>query len=286
VEVAHFVSQGVEFSGILRQAKSRMSEFKHFFGSAPSDQNALDLFASEWSSSPPASRPELKAGATPLFDDPRMLWAHHRFAEMGIAGGFTGRDVLELGPLEGGHTYLIDQMGARSVTSVEANARAYLKCLVAKETFGMPHSHFLLGDCLVFLRETEKIYDIGIACGILYHLTNPVELLALLARRCRAIFLWTVYYDPEFIAKNPLPGAKFAEARAMEHAGFKHTVHHFNYGPSLDWKGFCGGGDVFSYWMEKNDILGALERFGFGDFRIELHPNIHGSALMLVARKV
>jgi hypothetical protein len=53
-----------------------MTDFKHFFGVPPSDQNALDLFAGEWSSSPPASRPDLKAGATPLFDDPRMQWAH------------------------------------------------------------------------------------------------------------------------------------------------------------------------------------------------------------------
>ena len=71
----------------------------------------------------------------------------------------------------------------------------------------------------------------------------------------------------------------------MEHAGFKHTVHRFNYGPSLDWKGFCGGGEVYSYWMQKSEIVGALERFGFGEFRTEQHPNVHGSALMLAAVK-
>jgi hypothetical protein len=262
-----------------------MSDFKHFFGVPPSDQNALDLFAGEWSSQPPAARSELKAGNTPLFDDPRMAWAHHQFIAMGLEGGFAGRDVLELGPLEGGHTYLIDRYEARSVTAVEANARAYLKCLVAKELFGMPRARFLLGDCLEFLRQTDRHFGAGVACGILYHLTNPVELLELLARRCDALFLWTVFYDPEFIAKNPVPGAKFSEALQMEHAGFKHTVHRFNYGPSLDWKGFCGGGDVYSYWMEKNEILAALRQFGFRDFRTEEHPNIHGSALMVAARK-
>lgn len=262
-----------------------MSDFKHFFGVAPGDQNALDLFAGEWSSQPPASRADLKAGTTPLFDDPRILWAHHRFIEMGIDGGFAGRRVLELGPLEGGHSYAIDRLGAESVTSIEANARAYLKCLIAKETFGMPQVRFRLGDCIEYLRTTDERHEIGVACGILYHLINPVELLALLARHCDAIFLWTVFYDPEFVAKNPVPGAKFSEALAMEHAGFAHTVHRFNYGPSLDWKGFCGGGDVYSYWMEKPAILGALQHFGFSDFRTEEHPNVHGSALMLVARK-
>src|SRR5438094_909568 len=186
-----------------------MPDFKHSFGIPPTDQNALDLFAGEWSSQPPIERPELKAGNTPLFDDPRITWAHDRLREMGIEGGFAGRDVVELGPLEGGHTYLIDRLEAKSVTAIEANARAYLKCLVAKEIFGMPRAHFLLGDCLLHLRNGGRDYDIGVACGILYHLTNPVELLELLARRCQAIFLWTVFYDPEFVAKNPVPGAKF-----------------------------------------------------------------------------
>ena len=262
-----------------------MSDFKHFFGVPPSDQNALDLFAGEWSSQPPSNRPDLKAGATPLFDDPRIMWAHHKLIEMGLEGGVTGRDVLELGPLEGGHTYLLDRLGAKSVTAIEANARAYLKCLIAKETFGIPHARFLLGDCLVHLRSVGQRYDVGIACGILYHLTNPVELLELLAQRCDSLFLWTVYYDPAFVANNPVPGAKFSEALQMETAGFKHTVHRFNYGPSLDWKGFCGGGDVFSYWMEKEEILGALRSFGFSQFRTEEHPNVHGSALMVAARK-
>ena len=262
-----------------------MSEFKHFFGVAPSDQNALDLFAGEWSSQPPSARPELKAGVTPLFDDPRILWAHHRLIEMGLAGGVENRDVLELGPLEGGHTFLLDRLGAKSVTAVEANARAYLKCLIAKETFGMPRARFLLGDCLEFLRTSERRYEVGIACGILYHLTNPVELLEFLARRCDALFLWTVFYDADFVAKNPVPGAKFSEALNMQTAGFKHTVHRFNYGPSLDWKGFCGGGEVYSYWMEKHEIEAALRTFGFTDFRTEVHPNVHGSALMLAARR-
>jgi SAM-dependent methyltransferase len=262
-----------------------MSDFKHFFGSAPSDQNALDLFAGEWSSQPPSNRPDLRAGVTPLFDDPRIAWAHHRLMEMGVTGGFTGRHVLELGPLEGGHTYLIDRLEAASVTAVEANARAYLKCLIAKETFGMPRARFLLGDGLEYLRQGDRHFDVGVACGVLYHLTNPVELLELLARRCDAVFLWTVFYDPEFVAANPVPGAKFSEAIAMETAGFRHTVHRFNYGPSLDWKGFCGGGDVYSYWMEKAEILEALRHFGFADFRTEQHPNVHGSALLVAARK-
>ena len=45
-------------------------------------------------------------------------------------GGLSGKSVLELGPLEGGHTYMLEQLGATDITSVEANARAFLKCLI------------------------------------------------------------------------------------------------------------------------------------------------------------
>lgn len=262
-----------------------MSDFKNFFDVVPGDQNALDLFAGEWSSQPPAGRPGLKAGGTPLFDDHRILWAQDRLVDLGLEGGFAGRDVLELGPLEGGQSYMIDRLGAKSVTAIEANARAYLKCLVAKETFGMPRVRFRLGDGVAHLRTTTERYDIAVACGILYHLTNPVELIDLLAQRCNALVLWTVYHDPEFVARNPVPGAKFSEALPMDYGGFQHTVHRFNYGPSLDWKGFCGGGDAYSYWLEKPAILAALERFGFTAIKSEQHPNVHGSALILVARK-
>ena len=77
---------------------ANMSDFKHFFGVPPSDQNALDIFSGEWSSQPPASRPELKAGVTPLFDDPRITGAHHRLMEMGLLTG-TQLELLRFAPM-------------------------------------------------------------------------------------------------------------------------------------------------------------------------------------------
>ena len=38
--------------------------------------------------------------------------------------------------------------------------------------------------------------------------------------------------------------------------------------------------------LEKAEILEALRHFGFADFRTEQHPNVHGSALLVAARKV
>jgi len=51
---------------------SGMSDFKHFFGVAPSAQNALDLFAGEWSSQPAAGSAGAEGGRDALFADPRI----------------------------------------------------------------------------------------------------------------------------------------------------------------------------------------------------------------------
>ena len=49
----------------------------------------------------------------------------------------AGKTVLELGPLEGAHTYQLHQRGA-NIVAVEASKQAYLKCLITKEIVGLP----------------------------------------------------------------------------------------------------------------------------------------------------
>src|SRR6188768_2522897 len=72
---------------------------------APSAQNVVDLFAGEWSSAlPPAIG--ATAGSIALFDDDRIRWILER------AGGVDGQRVLELGPLEAGHTAMLEAAGA------------------------------------------------------------------------------------------------------------------------------------------------------------------------------
>jgi predicted RNA methylase len=62
----------------------------------------------------------LRAGQARLLEDERILWALARF------GPLDGQSVLDLGPLEGGHTYMALQAGARRVVAVEGNARHFL----------------------------------------------------------------------------------------------------------------------------------------------------------------
>lgn len=237
----------------------------------PDSQNALDIFKNEWASKMPPPYEGLKAGGSQLFEDARVSWAEKQ------VGGFQGRSVLELGPLEAGHTYMMEKMGAGSILSIEANTRAYLKCLIVKELLNLKRSRFLLGDFVEYLKNTRETFDICFASGVLYHMLNPAELIYMISRVSKSVILWTHYYDQSVIKSNPNLAFKYSGPSQMDYNGFKHRLFKQTYRNALKFAGFCGGGAPYSYWMERDSILSCLRHFGFDDLRIEFddanHPN-------------
>jgi hypothetical protein len=247
----------------------------------PSVQQTLDLFRGKWASRMPAELGVCEAGDAGLFADPRVDWAIENLARLGVS--LEGSTVLELGPLEGGHTFRLSRARAASVTAVEAHPEAYLKCLLLKELLGMERVNFLYGDAVSFLRKIGHSYDIGFASGFLYHMARPVEFLDHLCQRTRALFLWTVYWDEAFSKRHPDRAAGTSGVSREDHAGFAHTLHRHDYGGELDYGRFWGGGEANSNWMEKDEILGALAHFGFARQIVELEENPNGSALKVAA---
>lgn len=263
---------------IAGRAPAKSSGNEDYIHESPAAQHALDLFAGEWSSRLPGSLRDLKAGTVPLFEDHRALWGMNEF------GGVTGLSVLELGPLEGGHTYMLEQAGAR-VLAVEANRHAYLRCLVIKELLGLQQARFLLGDFMPYLRELSESFDICWASGVLYHQEQPAELIALARQTARKLFLWTHYYDHRVLARKPNLFVRFADAGKHEYKGFRHRLHRFDYSGGQSAKGFCGGLAGHSHWLTREDLLACLDYFGWKNVRIGHetpdHPN--GPCLTLVA---
>jgi len=254
----------------------------YYVTSYPSAQNALDIFKDEWSSQLPPPVNHLRVGTIQLFEDARVHW----FASE--IGGFQNQRVLELGPLEGGHSYMLEQMGAESVTAIEANTRAYLKCLITKEILGLRRVRFLCGDFVEYLRSGDcPQFDIGLASGVLYHMVNPVELIGLLAAHCTAhLLLWTHFYDDAWATRRNLRD-KFPFSQPAEYSGFRHTLYRQQYGYAVQWSGFCGGSRPHSNWMERDEIVACLKYFDFANVRIGFddydHPN--GPSFALVASR-
>jgi SAM-dependent methyltransferase len=237
----------------------------------PSPQVALDIFRGEWSSRLPTPWNQLQAGPAPHCEDPRAAW--------GIAqlGGVRDQEVLELGPLEAGHTCMLEREGARSVLAIEANTRAFLRCLIVKEIVGLRAARFLCGDFREFLKTTERRFDMVFASGVLYHMTDPVQLIADIARTTRRVYLWTHYADPDIAARHETLSKRLGPVQDMRKDDFTYQLHRFSYENSLDWVGFCGGSAAHCAWLTRDSILGALAHFGFGKidigFEDRAHPN-------------
>lgn len=252
-----------------------------YLHTAPSDQNALDIFKGEWGSCFPAPfSATLNAGSMALFEDSRITWA---IAELGGVSGFR---ILELGPLEGGHSYMLEQHGASSILAIEGNTKAYLKCLITKEILDLKTVRFLCGDFVQYLQATTERFDMILASGVLYHMTDPVKLISLIAQHTTRTYFWTHYWDGS-IAANPNLRHKFPSSLEATTEGFRHMLHRQEYQTALNNPGFCGGSQDFSHWLSRADLLGCLARFGFHSVKVGHenpdHPN--GPSLGLVCTK-
>ncbi len=239
----------------------------------PNPQNILDLFSGEWSSAMlSGSGLTTTPGTANLFDDDRIKWAGQVF------GGFKDMRALELGPLEGGHSYMLHNMGAARVLAIEANTRAFLKCLCIKEIFGLDRVHFALGDFISYLKSqgTDSRYDVVLASGVLYHMQHPMEMLDLIAKVTDRIFIWTHYYDAAVIEARRDLSKKFGRLETAEYQDFQYESIEYRYQDALNWQGFCGGSQPTSRWLSRNSITDYLSVLGFKihiGFDHPTHPN-------------
>lgn len=247
----------------------------------PSPQLAVDVFKGEWSSAFPAGL-DVEAGTVELFDDERITWLLKQ------TGDLSGRRVLELGPLEAGHSYQLAAAGA-AVTAVEANTRAYLKCLIAKELLGLTGCTFLLGDFVKYLEANQGAhYDLLLASGVLYHSTDPLGLLELMAGAADQIAIWTHYYDAGPVQSTPSIAQHFEQpSRTVTFQDREITLHPRYYLEALQWGGFCGGPESHAQWMEQDDLLAVLELLGYSDIRIggDDPDHVNGPSILLYASR-
>lgn len=252
-----------------------------YFKNYPSPQNALDIFKGEWSSKLPEQYSKYIAGAIELFEDLRVSWA------ISEIGGVENKKVLELGPLEGGNTYMLEKAGAKSVLSIEANSRAFLKCLIVKEILELKNTKFLCGNFMEYLKHNTEKYDFCLASGVLYHMENPVELIYYLSQSTDKISMWTHYYDKELVKNNQTLDDKSFKPTSKTEFGLPHILYKQEYNKALDWSGFCGGINPHSYWMSRDTIISCLKHFGFENITINFenteHP--HGPSFLILAQK-
>lgn len=276
----HSLAENVEHSAAAAPAGIPQAALEQ---RAPHPQNAVDLLRGAWLGTMPAALGLAAGHVTDLNDDARMHWLIERL------GGLQGRDVLELGPLEAAHTAMLLQGGARSVLAIEANRRAYLKCLVAKEVRGLSGASFVLGDFMGFFEQDRRRWPLIVACGVLYHMADPLRLLEHLAARTDALYLWTHVIDDDAMPQGDPRRALVASVEDIAWRGRTVRYHRrVPYGPAQDEDPtFCGGVVHAAAWMERRALLQVLAALGFEDVQIAHDEATHpaGPALSILARR-
>jgi len=174
--------------------------------------------------------------------------------------------------------------GAKSIISIEANQRAFMKCLITKELLGY-EAKFLLGNFAKYVESTSEKFDFTNMSGVLYHMTAPHELIANVARISDQVACWTHYFDRSILASNPQLRVKFEfEPKEVEIGGVTCRLFKQKYLADIEVKGYAGGREEISYWMEKKDILSLFEGFGM-DTRVlsEDRDHPHGPCMNFYA---
>ena len=244
---------------------------------APAHQNAIDIFEGKWASDLTPICPLVRSGDGPFFTAdmrPRML-----ADRLGSAGRLDNLSVLELGPLEGAHTYQLEQLGAKRVLSIEANVEAFLKCLIVKEIAKLQVTTFMLGDFVPYLMETKDRFDIVMCSGVLYHMADPIKLISGIGRVTEKCFIWSHYYEET----HPLSPA-FQPVSNPRYPGL--TQYTLAYGDMAHGR-FWGGNDPVSVWLKRDDMLTAFKGAGFSSIGIidDSPNNLHGACITFTASR-
>lgn len=168
----------------------------------PSPSTAFRIFEGDWAYHVPVEG--TKTGTMQVFvRQPRTI---HLLKE--YFPDHADLDVLELGPHEGEHTFHLNNLPVRHIYAIEGRPANFLKCLIVKNELGLSRARFAVGDFVQYMAANKTVWDIAYCCGVLYHMTDPAEVLRLLARTCRGMILNTAVFD--------LDQMKAADARTSD----------------------------------------------------------------------
>jgi hypothetical protein len=146
------------------------------------------------------------------------------------------------------------------------------------------NAEFMLGNFDEL--PTDRQFDFALACGVIYHCENPVRTLVNLTKRTEVIGLWSHYFvEPEVKA---VYGTKFDYCgRTLEYEGYSAQCYTHNYREALERKGFCGGGNASTHWMDLPSWESLLSHLGL-EFRVlaQSTTHVYGPEFTAVARRI
>lgn len=218
----------------------------------PSNQNIFNRFKGNFATIFPGVD---TGGYSNLSNDNRIHWCNSLF-------NFKNKKILECGPLELGHSFMMNKFGAENIKAIENNWYCYLKCLAVKEAFKLNNIDLLFGDVIEYLKKSNDKYDFVLCSGILYHLINPIELIHLISKVTDNVFIWTHVFDKnsEILKKRNIVQSEIKYDQEVYKGG---RNQYSDNGQSKLESIYCGGKFKISFWIDENDLYKGLKKYGF-----------------------
>ena len=166
--------------------------------------------------------------------------------------------ILELGALEGAHTFMLAQLPrVKRVLAVEGRGANIRKAVFLKDVLQIQNAEFVQANL-----ETDPVsfgtFDAVFCSGLLYHLPEPWKLIERLAPVAPKLFLWTMYSDDASadVVVDGYRGRNQIEGGADEPLS-----------------GLSG----YSLWLTLGSLIEALTRSGYESVEI-IHNQLDHSA--------
>lgn len=203
----------------------------------------------------------------------KILAVERRIQELAKRFNIKDKRILELGCLEGEHSLLLQQLGAREVIAIEGRKDSFLKCLLVKNSFILNKCKFLYGDINETLSVLKDPFDLCLAVGILYHLEDPVTVIYRIAALVDSIFAWT-HYIPK--------AAEGSDYSKIIYRGYTYRGKYVK----EDTRDYLSGIQKKSFLIYEEDLWKLLKDVGFKDIEmISKEDHEHGPAVTFFANK-
>jgi 2-polyprenyl-3-methyl-5-hydroxy-6-metoxy-1,4-benzoquinol methylase len=175
---------------MLRRAKGHISELLRHRANRTPERSLAELNIQSILSLAPEFITRFDFQGT-TFGGDRDAVRDQRITELNKIYKLEGKRILELGPLEGGHTLAMSRLGAREIVSVEGRPENFVKCSLVKSLYSINNANIVFGDLRSVDLASLGEFDICVCLGVLYHLPNPFRALEAICNVCDRVYIWT-----------------------------------------------------------------------------------------------
>ncbi|MGE3841111.1 MAG: class I SAM-dependent methyltransferase [Vicinamibacterales bacterium] len=173
-----------------------------------------------------------------------------------------GLRTLELGPLSGYHSIMLEKLGVAENIAVEGRLENVRACVDVKERYQLQRTTFLHQNIEELYSgkqaaQFDGTFDLVFCLGVLYHLPDPGRAIEWCRTQAPRLFLSTHYVEPAELLRYP--NDRFVDVTYC-HANRSFRAKAFREGDEND---PLSGLSPTSMWLTENDLLSLLHLAGY-----------------------